>query len=1105
MEEEGATQPLTQPYFDPRRLGRNNSDVSEDDASDVICILHPNSPAAHDAVLANVRAAPQHILQNDYLHDLGDDYMLRPEFGPGNSSRDIALRFSSNLKNPSRGFIFGRNPKVSDILLVADANNKAVSNTHFRIFINEQATLMLQDVSSNGTVIDDTWLRHKKDGRLLKGTATQMLSNGSLISLATKTAGKENAEVKFLVRTPKRGDFEAAYHNKLVKYVAAHTKAQVSITPASSYTYGMHWHGGPTYNVVGMLGKGAFATVYRLATKREGQIYAAKELDKRRFMKNGILDLKFDNEINIMKGLRHPNIVQYIDYVDYDQWVYIIMELVPRGELSTYLRDKGPVTEQQGQPIAKQVLHALDYLHRRNITHRDIKPDNILIAQWDPLIVKLSDFGLSKCINDEETFLKTFCGTLLYCAPEIYPDYGTYQKGITKRRRLGEPAPRTTPYDHKVDMWSFGAVLFHILCGRAPISGRGDDKGAQMLANIMTKDVDFDPLRTMQISENAIDFISKLLNKHPLLRPSEEDCFNHPWIRDVPDHVTYEPKEDPMTVTRPLEDLREDAAEEDFLDDDDEGAYQAILGLPEIARDKVLPTAFVQVDSVPRIKRRRVSIERYTQSDATNIVGDRSAGVVQYPTLPNVGQDTLAAMLARGGGALFNEYTPSVLRGSGGLSPNLFDNAPSELRSSGVFGLNIPNDTNSPAIRNRVEQIGVNDFADYDRSNALSGSSGIDHEDLHHPQANVLPGIPESAPSLGGAEARLRQLMVGSPESAGSDVGSPVTENPATPTSREVTPPPKVTAAQRTLHDSQLSPKFIRAIEMDLLDNEEAFEASARAREASRARHKQRTSTFHINANAASRASAPALARTMQAPLLGGFRMNKTVEMGLTSKTLSSDARHNKRIPFTEPASPYASTTYGSQGFIKPPPRLGKLTPLPGSFVNTTISLGQRMTSWGRLPSNDVVFPDANDVRVPKEALQVTFWAPGVEEREAQGQTWKGIPGIITIISTKASAGISVNNVKLMKVSRDGGARLYGKIYHGDIITVHDDRRGVFLKFLVEIGYGDSARTRPEEEAGFEVQRETQHHSNRLKKQQSLRTSTKENTESVAATDGTAQ
>lgn len=115
------------------------------------------------------------------------------------------------------------------------------------------------------------------------------------------------------------------------------------------------------------------------------------------------------------------------------------MEYVPGGELSNYLQTSGKIPEDMVKSISRQILHALLYLHKRKITHRDIKPDNILIASLDPLRVKLSDFGLSKVVQ-EETFLKTFCGTLLYCAPEVYPEYDHYRQGeARKRRRLADP------------------------------------------------------------------------------------------------------------------------------------------------------------------------------------------------------------------------------------------------------------------------------------------------------------------------------------------------------------------------------------------------------------------------------------------------------------------------------------------------------------------------------------------------------------------------------------------------------------------------------------------------------------------------------------------
>ena len=100
-----------------------------------------------------------------------------------------------------------------------------------------------------------------------------------------------------------------------------------------SSSHGMHWDGGGKYKCVGMLGKGAFAIVYQIATTYSGNLYAAKELDKRRFVKNNQLDVRIENEMNIMQGLKHESIVQYVDFKETSDHLYIIMEFVPGGDL----------------------------------------------------------------------------------------------------------------------------------------------------------------------------------------------------------------------------------------------------------------------------------------------------------------------------------------------------------------------------------------------------------------------------------------------------------------------------------------------------------------------------------------------------------------------------------------------------------------------------------------------------------------------------------------------------------------------------------------------------------------------------------------------------
>jgi Serine/threonine protein kinase len=79
-------------------------------------------------------------------------------------------------------------------------------------------------------------------------------------------------------------------------------------------------------------------------------------------------------------------------------------------------------------------------------------------------------------------------------------------------------------------MWSLGAVLYHVLCGMPPYSGRAEDRGVQMLRSIMESEADFDVLRHAGVSESGINFVAQLLNRDPFCRPTEKECFQHPWI-----------------------------------------------------------------------------------------------------------------------------------------------------------------------------------------------------------------------------------------------------------------------------------------------------------------------------------------------------------------------------------------------------------------------------------------------------------------------------------------------------------------------------------------------------------------------------------------------
>jgi serine/threonine protein kinase len=196
-----------------------------------------------------------------------------------------------------------------------------------------------------------------------------------------------------------------------------------------------------------ILGEGSFSQVYKVRSKLDNQIYALKKINLNLLSEREIHNLK--TEISLHKSLSHPFIVAFIDYIFYDNHLYILLEHIPNGCLFFYIHSVSGLCESTALRILYQVTLGIDYLHSRGIIHRDIKPENILVDE--NFNVKICDFGWSSYIKKGE-YKKTVCGTFEYMAPEML-------------------AESNIKYNHKLDVWCLGILLYEILHGNPPFSG----------------------------------------------------------------------------------------------------------------------------------------------------------------------------------------------------------------------------------------------------------------------------------------------------------------------------------------------------------------------------------------------------------------------------------------------------------------------------------------------------------------------------------------------------------------------------------------------------------------------------------------------------------
>ena len=255
--------------------------------------------------------------------------------------------------------------------------------------------------------------------------------------------------------------------------------------------------------VIGEIGRGSSSRVM-LAEDQSGKKLCVKVISKDRMSREKDLE-HLTREISVLSSLQHPNIVRYYGSTEDESSYSIYMEYCQGTSLLNFIRRYKRLCDATARHIARRLLSVIEFLHRHHINHRDIKPENIIISPNND--VKVVDFGL--CAMTENECLRTFCGTLSYTAPEIL-EHKCYSGAA-------------------VDIWSAGVVIYAMLHGDLPWSGRN---AIGVLTNMRQK-----PLMMNMCSVECQKLLSAMLNRDPALRPSAFEALHSEWLGNHDDDL----------------------------------------------------------------------------------------------------------------------------------------------------------------------------------------------------------------------------------------------------------------------------------------------------------------------------------------------------------------------------------------------------------------------------------------------------------------------------------------------------------------------------------------------------------------------------------------
>lgn len=350
------------------------------------------------------------------------------------------------------------------------------------------------------------------------------------------------------------------------------------------------------YELLEILGSGSFSVVYKAACpsyhNAESEFVAIKVIPKKKLSDDGDTE-RLKREVDTMSFLIHESIVAFHEFFSDDDYYYLVMEFCPGGTVYQYISSGNHLRETQAATIFRQIVDAIAFCHEKNVAHRDLKLQNILITTFPN--IKVSDFGLCSHITGDAK-LHTFCGSPCYSAPECI---------------------NHIDYDGKLaDIWSLGVILYELVTNSHPWNVSNIPQMVQQISKAQYTIPSF-------VTSACADLIESMLKVNALERNDIESIMCHPWLKIAA-------KKHPVAFKSCLPPLKKAPTfyTDSSLVEKTKKANEPMLNLcapPPHSTVNVMNNAFLDLSAKPRIIGKSISpvahalIKRRTSYTKSNI------------------------------------------------------------------------------------------------------------------------------------------------------------------------------------------------------------------------------------------------------------------------------------------------------------------------------------------------------------------------------------------------------------------------------------------------------------------------------------------------------